>query len=149
MVTSRLDTWEPGSALEAIALWHRARMEGNKIKLSQTCWNLVKLDQTCSFAHLATRFLLEVRDRHSEFSGPSHLLQRHYHHHHYNYHHNHFHCNHPFLNQGPWQLLHPLPDASQLQLVLNFSIAARFNFLDTCFLHDDVGIVFLQQEKVE
>ena len=69
MVTSRLDTWEPGSALEAIALWHRARMEGNKIKLSQTCSNLVKLDQTCSFAHLATRFLLEVRDRHSEFSG--------------------------------------------------------------------------------
>ena len=27
---------------------------------------------------------------------------------------------------GPWQLLHPLPDSSQLQLTLNFSIATRW-----------------------
>ena len=27
---------------------------------------------------------------------------------------------------GPWQLLHPLPDSGQLQLSLNFSIAARW-----------------------
>ena len=36
---------------------------------------------------------------------------------------------------GPWQLVHPLPDSSQLQLTLNFSIAARWVRVTSCLIH--------------